>query len=255
MNGRRGVLARRRDEVRLAFMLLSRLPMGRIAAAPPLAQSFWAYPLVGAVVGGVTGLVLWGGLALGLPSLAAGLVGLGAALVLTGAMHEDGLADTADGFGGGDSEARKLEIMRDSRIGSYGVLALVIACGLRVALWAELAAGLEAVLTLAALGALSRAILPPLMLCLPSARADGLGHAAAAGGGALQAMMGFALAAGFALPGLRGGVVLVAVVILSALAVGVLTRRQIGGITGDVLGAAQVFAEIAALLALVIDQS
>ncbi|MAS40306.1 MAG: adenosylcobinamide-GDP ribazoletransferase, partial [Porticoccaceae bacterium] len=164
MNGRRGVLARRCDEVRLAFMLLSRLPMGRIAAAPPLSQSFWAYPLVGAVVGGVTGLVLWGGLALGLPPLAAAAVALGASVTLTGAMHEDGLADTADGFGGGDTVVRKLEIMRDSRLGSYGVLALIVTCGLRMSLWAELGAEIDNVMVLALLGALSRAILPPMIL-------------------------------------------------------------------------------------------
>ncbi len=105
--------------------------MDTVAATARGALAAWAYPLVGVVVGGlgaVTGaLALW----LGLPApLAAGLVLL-AMIAVTGALHEDGLADTADGFWGGWDRARRLEIMKDSQIGSYGVIALILSLGLR----------------------------------------------------------------------------------------------------------------------------
>ena len=133
--GQPGFLRRRVDEARLAFMLLTRLPMGQMAEAPPLAASVWAYSVVGAMVGALAGLVFSFAAWAGLPPVTAGLLAIGAGVLLTGAMHEDGLADLADGFGGGHTRERKLEIMRDSRIGSYGVVALVLALGLRAELW------------------------------------------------------------------------------------------------------------------------
>ncbi|MCA8926730.1 MAG: adenosylcobinamide-GDP ribazoletransferase [Alphaproteobacteria bacterium] len=248
MKGRRGFLACRCDELRLAFMLLSRLPMGRVAAAPPLAQSFWAYPLVGAVIGGAAGLVLWGALAVGLPPLAAATVALGVSLLLTGAMHEDGLADTADGFGGGDSVARTLEIMRDSRLGSYGVLALITVCGLRIGLWAELGAGIDSVMILALIGALSRAILPPMMLCVPMARTDGLGYKAVDGDGAGGAVLGGVATAAICATVLENGIVIVSAAIGAACFIGIVAKRKISGLSGDVLGTIQVVAENVSLI-------
>ena len=241
----------RLDELRLAFMLLSRIPMGTLARAPALSDCVWAYPLVGAVVGGLAGLVCALAARLGLPPLAGALLALWASALLTGAMHEDGLADLADGFGGGATKVRKLEIMRDSRIGSYGVLALILAVGVKAACLAALPPA-GAWLSLAALGALSRAVLPMVMLALPSARESGLGQAA---GGALRpwpALAGLVLAlllAGLcALPHL--GAVVLAMALVSA-GVSVLARRQIGGFTGDVLGAVQNLAELAGFCALV----
>ncbi len=241
------LLRRRVDEARLAFMLLTRVPMGRMAEAPPLAACVWAYPVAGAVVGALAGLVFSLMAQAGLPPFAAGLIAIGAAVLLTGAMHEDGLADLADGFGGGRTKERKLEIMRDSRIGSYGVIALVLALGLRAELLAALPpAGMAA--RLAALGALSRALPPVVMLALPPARADGLGRAA---GGAVAlgpVLAGVALAVGLAmLLGISGVIKLFAVMALVAALVAGLAKRQIGGFTGDVLGAVQILSEIAGL--------
>ncbi|MBU6419523.1 MAG: adenosylcobinamide-GDP ribazoletransferase [Proteobacteria bacterium] len=243
--------ARRRwDEARLAFMLLSRLPMGRMDVPPAMADAVWAYPLVGLAVGAVSGLVFgltaWGGL----PPLAAALLAVGASAGLTGAMHEDGLADLADGFGGGRDKAHKLEIMRDSRTGSYGVVALVLVLGLRVACLAALPA-LGMVMRLAAIGALSRALLPVVMLALPPAREDGLGQAVGsqlALGSALAGLMLAGVAALLLLPSLP----VVAVMALAAVGVCVLAKRQIGGFTGDVLGSVQVLAETAGLCALAV---
>lgn len=235
-------LRRRADEARLAFMLLTRLPMGRMEFAPPLAAAVWAYPLVGAVVGALVG-VVFSLASVGLPPVAAALLAIGAGVLLTGAMHEDGLADLADGFGGGGTRERKLEIMRDSRIGSYGVIALVLVLGLRAETLAALPAG-GAVLRMVGLGALSRALLPVIMFFLPPARADGLGQAAGSVVAKLPMLAGLALAVILALP---FGVLPAATMALVALALAILARQQIGGFTGDVLGAVQLLTETAGL--------
>ena len=240
-------LRRRWGEARLAFMLLSRVPMGRLQTPPPMAAAVWAYPLVGAVVGAASGLVFWLAARAGLPPLAASLLALGASALLTGAMHEDGLADMADGFGGGHTMARKLEIMRDSRIGSYGVVALVMALGLRAACMAALPAP-GMVWRLAAIGALSRAVLPVVMLVLPPARADGLGQAAGGDLAVAPVLAGLALAVLLFWPFLS----VFAVMVLAVAGVSALAKRQVGGFTGDVLGAGQVLAETAGLCVLAV---
>ena len=119
-------LRRRLDEARLALMLLTRLPVGRLKdPVPSLAEARWAYPLVGLVIGAIAWVAHHGALMLGLGPLPAALVALGAMVLVTGALHHDGLADFADGLGGGRDPDHRLEIMRDSRIGSYGALALI----------------------------------------------------------------------------------------------------------------------------------
>ena len=243
--------SRRRDQVRLALMLLTRVPMGRIGdPVPAVGASIWAWPLAGALVGAGAGLVLWGALALGLPPLAAGLLALGATVLMTGGLHEDGLADTADGLGGGRDRARALDIMRDSRIGSYGVLALVMVCGLRAVLMGDLPPAPQTVLALALIGALSRAVLPLLLLAVPPAREDGLGRAARDGAGRRGAGAALGITAGAVALGLPGGPVVLLACGAAATVIAVLAWRRIGGITGDILGAAQVMSEVAALLAL-----
>ena len=120
-------MGRRRTELVSAFGLLTRLPVADLTPpgdyADP-ARAVWAYPLAGLAVGLIGGLVYWLAAALAIPPMIAGVLALGAMVLATGGLHEDGLADTADGLGGGRDKARKLEIMRDSRIGSYGVIAL-----------------------------------------------------------------------------------------------------------------------------------
>ena len=159
--GVRGMSPPRADEIRLAFMLLSRLPAGRIdGAAPSMAASSWAWPIVGLAVGAIMALACGIGLWIGVPPLMAALLALAAGALATGAMHEDGLADLADGFGGGRDRARKLEIMRDSRIGSYGVLALILALAFRASGIATLAEAGSATAALIGIAAASRAVLP-----------------------------------------------------------------------------------------------
>ena len=139
------------DPILAALMLLTRLPVrvARPMAPAAFARAYGWFPAVGALVGAVGGLVLWGAGG-AVPPLAAALLAVAAQVLLTGGLHEDGLADVADGFGGGRDRERRLAIMRDSRIGTYGALALVLGVGLRVALLAPLAGTAEAVWTLAA---------------------------------------------------------------------------------------------------------
>jgi adenosylcobinamide-GDP ribazoletransferase len=243
----------RRDQLIAGFLFLTRFPLPASAAWPDdaLAQAAWSFPIVGAVVG-----LLGGGVALlaqrlGLPVPAAALLGLAATLLATGALHEDGLADTADGLGGGRTCERKLEIMRDSRIGSYGALALFMSLGLRAAAFSTLLGGGDGIVlgAMIAAHAVSRAGLPAIMHVIEPARPGGL----AAGAGRpdfdtvrAAAVLGI-LAALSGLGWVRGIAALLAALV-ACVATAMLARRQIGGYTGDVLGAAQQAAEAAVLL-------
>ena len=241
----------RRDPL-VAASLLTRLPLplDHGFAGARGAAAAWAWPLVGAGLGGCVGAALAGALALGLAPLASAALALALGLALTGALHEDGLADCADGFGGGADRARRLEIMRDSRLGTFGVAALALLLIGKAGLLAELE-GWRAVAVCAAAGAVSRAPLAAMLRWAPQARADGL--AAATGRpsfATVVAALGVALALAAALGGAAGALALLAAA-LTTLATAALARRKIGGISGDVLGAAQALGEAAALAALV----
>ncbi len=112
---------------------------GRPIAKGELSRALWAAPVVGAVVGGLVGAAVYGfAHSLHIPPLPAAALAVAATAAVTGALHEDGLADVADGFGGGATRERKLDIMRDSRIGTYGVCALMLSFMLRVGALASL---------------------------------------------------------------------------------------------------------------------
>lgn len=239
------------DDFATATSVLTRLPVGA-ATAPDgaIGAAGWAFPLVGAGIGALCAMAYFVAGLLGLPDILAAFVAVAAGLALTGALHEDGLADTADGFGGGRTREDKLAIMRDSRHGTFGILALVLSVALRGAALAAIGDPIHAALALIAAHAASRGALPSMMRVLPAARPDGLG--AAAGRPSLSvaltaAGIGGAIALGLLGP-LAGGVAL----LLSGLAIapaGVLAHRQIGGYTGDVLGFFQQIGEIVILLA------
>lgn len=250
MTNRRQVLA----QVQVAMMLLTRLPAGNLTAGnltgpiPKLRDAAWAFSLVGLGVGVISALGLLLALWLGVPPAVAAGLALSVGILVTGGLHEDGLADLADGFGGGQTRARKLEIMRDSRIGSYGTLALILSIGLR---WQALAAiasdsWVLAACALIAAATLSRAGLPAMMVVLPAARDDGLGQQAAGGdwtGAGIAATIG--LVAAVILLGPVTGFLAICSAAIACMALGGLAQRQIGGQTGDVLGAAQQVSEIA----------
>ena len=231
-----------------SMSLLTRLPLPALrpkayAAAP---EMVWAYPLVGALLGGMAALAGLFAIALGLPPNIAAGIALAVYMLVTGAMHEDGLADTCDGFWGATERARRLEIMKDSQIGTYGVLGLIISVGLR---WIAVAGLLvTAPAALIAAAALSRSLLPMVMATTPHARDSGLSHSV---GQPTPAMAALALLAGLLVALLCGGSVAFGALVLAGLAVAALRLvafRKIGGQTGDVLGASQQLGEAAVLV-------
>ena len=242
------------DDLLHALMFLTRLPVpAPVRGDRPLMHTGWAFPLVGLLVGAVGGGTLWLGAHAGIPLLASALIAIALTAFLTGALHEDGLADLADGFGGGGTKERKIEIMRDSRVGSYGVLALVIATGIKAACLANLAIAAP---WLAAFGlmvahVLGRTAILPIAYCLAPATATGLGSGA---GRAKPVTTGLCLALGTLLafsllPG-TGFIAALAATALAGGATALLAKRQIGGYTGDVLGGSEQVVECFVLIAL-----
>lgn len=238
-----------RDDIATALALLTRLPVR--ARFDRTAEAAWAYPLAGLAVALIAGAVatLAGWLDLGAAAIAT--LTVAALAVPTGAMHEDGLADCADGFWGGFDRARRLEIMRDSRIGTYGVLALVCVLLIRSAALFSLAHLGVVVVALVAAAPISRAVMVGVMALVAPARADGLSVRTgrpprrAVVLGALLAM-----AVGWLVVGFVPMVVSAFVAVLTGFTVAQIARAKIGGQTGDVLGATQILAETAVLLAL-----
>src|SRR5438270_2790816 len=246
MDARRGPF----DEFAIATALLTRLPVGAaVPADGAVAAAGWAFPLVGAGIGAVCAIAFLMAELLGCGQAPAALIALGAGLAITGAFHEDGLADTADGFGGGHDRETKLAIMRDSNHGSFAILALVFSVGLRGAALATIGDPIHAGLALLAAHAASRGALPAMMHLLKPARADGLGFTAGRPSRAvalIAAVIGIAIALA-ALGPARGAIALLLAAAGIAL-IAMLARRQIGGYTGDVLGAFQQIGEIVMLL-------
>jgi adenosylcobinamide-GDP ribazoletransferase len=245
----------------------SRLPVPALPwesdphALPDFQRLARVLPLAGLVIGLGPALVLAAALALDLgPWLAAALC-VATMTLLTGAFHEDGLADTADGFGGGATPERRLAIMRDSLIGSFGGSALALAFALRIGALATLADRLhpgEAACVVLIVAALSRtAGLMPLTL-LPPARQDGASYAVGQPSrnalwlaAAISAFIAVALGLPSALP-VPGIVLMLGLPVLVGLGLTRLSARLIGGQTGDVAGAVQQIAEIAAMTGLLI---
>src|SRR4051812_17036023 len=163
-------------EIRTGLLFSTRLPLGRpgLVGGAGIARASWTWPLAGAVVGTIGAGIYWLTSIAGVPTLAAAGLAVTATLVATGGLHEDGLADTADGFGGASSRERKLVIMSDSRIGAYGACALIMSLLLRVATIASLGDPLLVVPVLIAAHAAARAGMPVLMHLVPAARAEGL---------------------------------------------------------------------------------
>ena len=167
----------------------------------------------------------------------------------TGALHEDGLADVADGFGGGASRARKLEIMRDSRIGTYGVCALVLSFMLRVGVLASLGRPVLVATVLIAAHAGARAPMSAFMRFVPPARADGMSAQAGEPPRASAVAAGvLGIAVLVVCLGLAAGLVAALLVACGFAAMASICRRQIGGQTGDVLGALEQLGEVIVLL-------
>lgn len=215
-----------------------------------LARAAGLFPIVGIGIGTVAALSLLASFHIGLHPFACALIALATAAIATGALHEDGMADFFDGIGGGRTRERRLEIMRDSHIGSFGALALVFGVGIRASILTGVFSPDTAALMVIAGATLSRATLPGFMRWLPPARADGLGVTAGAPQPAQIALATLiAVATALLTLGFWSAMSALAAAIATAVLFGLVARWKIGGQTGDVLGAAQVIVEIAVLAA------
>jgi adenosylcobinamide-GDP ribazoletransferase len=246
------------DEIRQSAALLTRLPAGAMGVDPARKPDFThaarVFPVVGALVGLAGGLVLVVAMGLGVPPLVACGLAVAATVVLTGGLHEDGLADVADAFGGATA-AERLDILKDSRVGAFGASALVFSILLRVAALAAIAGSgaIRAALALVVAESVSRAALVRLWHDLPAARAGGL--SSEAGPPDQNAMLvALAVAAvvavllGVPSLGLWATVLAAALAAIATFGMVRLAARLFGGRTGDTLGACQQVVAVAFLV-------
>ncbi len=237
----------------VCLMFFTRLPVAVATDhAAPMSRASQMFPAIGLIVGVIGSLVIAVASALQLPAYASSVLAVAVMIMTTGALHEDGLADMVDGFGGGHERARKLDIMKDSHIGTYGVLALILSQGLRVILIASfLPMGLApAIGVLIASQIASRACSMLLWASLPPARTTGLSKTAGqpdrlslivALGSSTIALLCLSLV------GLNIIAILAATTLsgfVSYVMIGI-CRRQIGGQTGDTIGATQQICDLA----------
>ena len=227
----------------LCLAFFTRLPVSPDLEQPAdMSASSQMFPAIGLVIGAIGSLTM----------AAVWLLNLPAMILATGALHEDGLADMVDGFGGGRDRKRKLEIMRDSHIGTYGVLALVLSQGLRISLLSSLVSAdlIVAMAALTASAVASRAASMVLWSALPPARNDGLSrHVGQPDRTALTFAMAMTVVVLVVLLVWSAGpAALGTAVVVSAFSIWLLMllcRHQISGQTGDTIGAAQQISELA----------
>ena len=232
------------NDFRTAASILTRIPMPHQESdtARPLASSYWAFPLIGVVVAGIAALPAMILYSFSIPATVLAAVMLAIAAVVTGGLHEDGLADLADSFGGGDSESR-LHIMRDSRIGAFGVLALIFTIAINLACLADLAMdGMTAILgAWVAASVVSRSMMALQSHYYPAPDTT-TGFSASVGQPDQRTML-ISLGGGFIISVLFIGpaVALIgfALSALATLGLGMFINRHIGGVNGDSLGATQ----------------
>lgn len=231
-----------------AFAFLTRVPVGRLTGhdRDALAAAAPFYPVIGAALGALAGALAHGLHAFLPPMLAAALV-VACIAAVTGAMHLDALADSADALGGWSREER-LRIMRDHAIGAFGATALGLALVIEVAALATLVERSAAVVVFVAVGASSRGAALPLAALLPYARVEERGATVADGISRRRAAGALALAGALSVPAGLVGIVVFAVALALAAACGLFYRRWLGGVTGDAMGAVVQLAEVAGLV-------
>ncbi len=237
-------------EIRLAIGFFTRLPF----KSPPgqTAEAARAFAIAGAVIGLIGSLIYLLAMEIGLSGLLAALLAVAATVIVGGALHEDGLADFADMLGVRGDRERKLMVMRDSRIGSYGVLALGFSTAIKVSALVGLGSPWLVAGALITAHAMGRATLPIIMRSLPLARASGLAvDAGKPSAAATYQGLGIALLIAAFACGPGAALVSLVVAIVAAFLVSEVARRHIHGYTGDVLGAAQEMAQLAIFINLV----
>lgn len=243
-------------QMRLATSFLTRLPVADIEGeVPTLCRCLWACSIVGMIIGGAVYALFTGLYLIGFPALIASFIALGAGMVLTGGLHEDGFGDMLDGFGGGHDKSSKLAIMKDSHIGSYATIGLIVIIGIRAVSLASLIPAIPHLISIMIVAGASRFFMVSALSLLPPAREDGLGYGYAgkvSGNPLIQLLPSFLiiLICGFFAPSYVLGVIL-AMAAISGL-IGLIAHRQIGGQTGDICGAIQLASETTGFVMLVV---
>lgn len=234
-------------DLQVAASLLTRVPVGACSDPRDLSRSAWAWPLIGLAGGALAGLIGASLLTLTGSAHMAAFVALVVLIVLTGALHEDGLADSVDGLVGGKDRQACLHIMKDSQIGAFGSTALVMSLlGRWVGITMIDSPG-SMILALAVVGAVSRAVMVAVAHLVPLARPDGLSAAVGTPSRAMTLIaILIALAASLAL-GVAGLAALIAASVIT-IPICQFAKSRIGGQTGDIIGATQQCSEVAALL-------
>ncbi len=234
--------------LRYAWAFLTRLPGGAHPAAErDLGRSVPWFPLVGAFVGALCGGVFWATWSpLGAPLAAVAAVAAG--IVATGAFHEDGLADSADALGGTTPEQRR-EIMKDSRLGTLGTLALLLATLTQVFAVMGLGAR-DAIVALTLAHGIGRAMAVAAMVLMPASAGSGLGHGYSSHLRVTPCLVSIAITCLVAAALGPVGVSAVGTASAAATAAAFVAYRRVGGITGDILGAISQLGQIAALVAI-----
>jgi adenosylcobinamide-GDP ribazoletransferase len=242
-------LAREWAVLLLALQFLTRLPMPRNLGYTPerLAAAPRYYPVVGALVGAIGAAAFWLADSL-FPSPVAVVLSMAATLLATGAFHEDGLADMADGIGGGATAERALDIMKDSRIGTYGACALIGALMLKAAALISLPAPFVPMVLIAG-HALSRCSSVVAIVTSRYVRTEGTGKPVAAGVSAGGLAVALAISAGIAAffmlaASWQAGACALFGLGLGHVAARAAFERKLGGYTGDCLGAVQQTSEL-----------
>lgn len=237
----------------VAIQFLTRLPVPRDLnrSETDISKASAFFPLIGVIVGGSAALVFVG-LQRILPLPAAVFCAIVFATLITNAFHEDGLADSFDGFGGGWTKDRVLEIMRDSRIGTYGTLALIFVILGKLTFLSLLPPG-QIWRWLIVANTASRWTILPLCACLPYARAEGQGKLVAKQVGILEIIIGtFTLLLVFILLSWQAALAALLATTLVTLLCGLYFRVRLQGITGDCVGAANQLTEVGLYLTAVI---
>jgi len=238
-------------ELLVAVAFLTRVPVPVVAGGADVGGAARWFPLIGGALGGMAAIAAWGmHEAIDLPPALTATLIVGLSAWVTGAIHLDGLADMADGFGGGHTPDDVVRIMRDPAIGSYGAVTLVMVIVMKVAALATLLDRDVALPFLVAAPAMSRWTIAALGTWLPYARPEGgLGQAVTRSSNMTGFLVASSITAVIALVALRTDTIASwAGATLVMLMVGRAARRRIGGVTGDVFGATVELAETTVLV-------
>lgn len=240
-------------DIWVAASLLTRLPVpvDHSTAGERGAAAVWAYPIVGGALGLIAGLLATFIGVFGFSSGVVAVIAIALLAIMSGVMHEDGLSDATDGLIGATTAEKALTIMKDSRIGSFGALALVLVVLGKWTSLGDIGQSQNIIVPLVVAGALSRVPMIAAMVYMDHARDDGL----SAGVGrpttkSLGVAAAIAVGTAFVLTGFFSTIFFVFCVAVAALPVYAIAQRKIGGQTGDILGASQQCAEFACLAAI-----